>query len=383
MKNSTPVKLVFVLCLLTQAAWAVIEENSSAFSPLTEVSDSPDLMPSTLTSAGFHGDIENRHRYFLAPFIEFPSHTFLISTNAGRVDSANISQRVQYSPTHSPLLGLRFGMDMYSFSYSRKINLLSQQDKEIYGESKYDDYRMRFDLFKDVLFAEAYYQNYRGFYTDLSGQAGFRTVVNSSASASSEPMTTGSTASSIISRPDIQAQNYGLRLSGKASLLPLLKFFEAFSSDPKIADSSVDTWDMYLSSKIYYNRHALSGDYALVPSAANNAFSPMADLMRVSSNTFGVGAGMGVDYFSSETFNMGFSATLGVGTQRQYVGYADRDATEWVRAIEMNAGMHIDYKGERSNFRTELYMDTLSSKIRDINLDVTSLGINFSYLYRM
>ncbi|HLB59200.1 MAG TPA: hypothetical protein VJL87_03855, partial [Bdellovibrionota bacterium] len=44
-------------------------------------------------------DDPTKERLVLSSFVEIPTHSFLISTGAGRVDQRQVDQRIQYNPT--------------------------------------------------------------------------------------------------------------------------------------------------------------------------------------------------------------------------------------------------------------------------------------------
>lgn len=312
-----------------------------------------------------------KRKLTLSSFVEIPTHSFLISTGAGQVDQRQVDQRVQYNPTFGLNVGVRGTYDFWTLSLSKRQSFVSQEDAQTYGKSDYDDWRVGYNFTKTFLI-ESYYQNYRGFYTDLSGQEGLQTSFGSGGSQSSS---SSGGQSQIVNRPDISALNYGLRAT---YALPLMPFFKLFSSD-KEKDSM--NWDFNFLTKAYYNRLSITGDRPLVPGSAENSFSPIASLKEYWSNTLGVGAGLGVVVPASKQFIFGFDAMLGAGFQRQTNVFLDHESVAYTTAQEMNANLYMDWKGDTHGFRFGLYLDTLSSKIDDINFDTSNLGLNLIYSY--
>ena len=306
----------------------------------------------------------------LSSFVEIPTHTFLISTGAGRVDQRQVDQRIQYNPTFGPNLGVRGTYELWSLSLSKRLSFANGQDEQKYGKSDYDDWRVGYN-FSKAFFVETYYQNYRGFYTDLTGQEGLQTSFGSDGSQSSS----GGGRSQIVNRPDISALNYGMRAT---YALPLMPIFKVFSSEE---EKKTMNWDFNFLTKMYYNRLGIAGDKPLVPASTANSFSPIASLKEYWSNTLGVGAGLGVAVPASNEFTFGFSALLGAGFQRQTNVFTDRESVAFTTAQEMNANLYLDWKGDKHGFRFDLYFDTYSSKVSDVNFDTSSLGLNLIYSY--
>ncbi len=309
----------------------------------------------------------------LSSFIEIPTHSFLISTAAGRVDQRQVDQRIQYNPTFGPNVGIMATYDLWSLSLSKRLSFVNQQGAQIYGKSDYDDWRVGYGFSKAFL-VESYYQNYRGFYTDLTGQEGLQTSFGSGGSESSSNGRAGP--SQIVSRADISALNFGLRAT---HVLPLMPIFRIFSSDQEKA--SMKNWDFNFLTKAYYNRLSITGDRPLIPASTSNSFSPIASLKEYRSNTLGVGAGLGVVVPASRQFTFGFDAILGAGFQRQANVFMDHESVAYTTAQEMNANLYMDWKGDSRGFRFGLYLDTLSSKVDDVNFDTSSLGLNLIYSY--
>lgn len=311
----------------------------------------------------------NKKPVFLSAIIEMPTHSFLISTNAGRVNQAQVDQRIQYNPTFGPNVGVRGTYEQWDLSLSKKLNFSNAVDEKKYGKTSYDDLRLGFK-FSDVLAIESYYQSYRGFYTDLSGQQGLQSTFDGSGgSAASGP-------SQIINRSDISALNFGFRLSHTLPLMPLFRAFEISQ-----AEKAKMNWDFNLLSKIYYNRLRISGDQALVPATTTNSFSPIALLKEYSANTIGLGLGLGAAVPMSVESTFGFEALLGVGLQRQANDFSDHNSISYTTAQEMNAKLFIDWAGQQHGLRTNLYLDTYSAKVDDINFDTSNLGVNLIYSY--
>ncbi len=313
-----------------------------------------------------------KKRLTVSSFIEIPTHSFLISTGAGRVDKRKVDQRIQYNPTFGPNIGVRGVYDLWSLSLSKRMSFISDRDAQTYGRSDYDDWRIGYNL-TETFFLEAYYQNYRGFYTDLNGQEGLQTTFDrGTQSLADNP----AGQSQIISRPDISALNYGLRAT---FTFPLMPVFKAFSVEDEKENTN---WDINFLSKIYYNRLGISGDRPLVPDSTANSFSPIATLKEYWSNTLGIGAGLGVIVPATSRFTFGFDAMLGAGFQRQTNVFVDRSSVVYTVAQEMNSNLYMNWKGVDHGFRFGFYVDALSSKVDDINFDTTSLGVNLIYSYR-
>ncbi len=308
----------------------------------------------------------------LSTFLDMPTHSVLISTGSGRIDQRQVDQRVQYNPTFGPNIGVRGVYDLWSLSLSQRPSFGSQNEVSIYGKSKYDDWRLGLHL-TDSFVIEAYYQNYRGFYTDLTGQEGLQTSFGPTAS---EPSTLSAPVDSqIINRPDISSLNYGLRATHTLELTPI---FSAFSTEK---ERETMNWDFNFLTKAYYNRMSIKGSRSLVPETTSNSFSPIASLKEYWSNTLGVGAGLGVVVPASPQVTFGFAALLGAGFQRQTNVYTESEQVGYTTAIEMNSSMYMDWKKEAHGFRFGLYFDTISSKVKDVNLDMSSLGLNLIYSY--
>lgn len=318
----------------------------------------------------------------LTSLIEIPTHSILISTDAGRSDNEQTSQRIQYNPTFGPNLGIRAAYDLLNFSFAKKLSFISQQEIQTYGQSNYDDFRLGFN-FSKYINVETYYQNYRGFYTDLSGQEGLQTTFNSNNSGNSAPSANNSS-KQIISRPDMTALNYGVRT---IFTLPLVPIFNAFSTDTN-KYSAIDSlknepfnWDFNFLTKIYYNRLAITADQPLVPASKANSISPIASLKEHWANTLGVGAGLGVVLSTSNSITWGFDAILGAGFQRQTNVFTDHESVGYTTAQELNSNFFIDWKKLNHGFHFGVYWDTFSSKVDNINFDNSSLGLNLAYSY--
>jgi hypothetical protein len=133
--------------------------------------------------------------------------------------------------------------------------------------------------------------------------------------------------------------------------------------------------------KLYYNRQGITADSALVPESLSSAFSPIASLKEFWSNTIGVGAGLGCVIPISDSFDFGFDATLGGGFQRQTHVFADRESVAYTFAQEMNAKMYTKGEFGKHAVEADIYMDMLSSKVDDLNLDATSVGTKVVYTY--
>lgn len=314
----------------------------------------------------------SKKKLTLSSFVEIPTHSFLISTGTGRVDQRQVDQRIQYNPTFGPNIGIRGTYNFWSLSLSKRLSFVNQQDAQTYGKSDYDDWRVGYNVTKAFLI-ELYYQNYRGFYTDLAGQEGLQTSFGSGSGQSSSNNQGGQ--SQIISRPDISALNYGVRAT---YALPLMPIFRIFSSDQEKESMN---WEMNFLTKAYYNRIGITGDRPLVPASTANSFSPIASLKEYWSNTLGIGAGLGVIVPASKQFTFGFDAILGAGFQRQTNVFTDHESVAYTTAQEMNANLYMDWKGDSHGFRFGIYLDTLSSKVDDVNFDTSSLGLNMIYSY--
>ena len=305
----------------------------------------------------------------LSTFIDVPTHSILISTSAGRANNKSVDQRVQYNPTVGPNVGVRGTYDFWSASFTKRLSLISQQETQVYGRSDYEDWRAGYDITENFSF-EMYYQNYRGFYTDLSGQEGLQTSFDTEGS---QTAAAPRGEKKIINRPDISSLNYGLRLT---ALFPLNSMFEGSSSQ-----AGLDDVQFNLLSKIYYNRQSLKGDQPLVPESTSNSLSPIASLTEYWSNSLGLGIGLGVIFKMSERVHMGFDAMLGPGFQRQTNVFRDRESVHYTTSQEMNANFYTNWKSENHGFRAGLYMDALNSKVEDIHIDTSSLGLGLTYSY--
>ena len=300
----------------------------------------------------------------LATFLEIPTHTILISTDLGQSNMGAVKQRVQWNPTMAPNLGIRASYDMWSLYLKKRFSLLSDKDAQIYGRSEYDDYRISLQA-TQYISADVYYQNYRGFYTDLSGQEGLKTSFGNGNSASTA-IPAGPT--QIVSRPDMQAMNYGARITG---ILPL--------SDLLLSSSLA--WKLNVLGKAYYNRQSIVGDGAIVPEARAGTLSPIASLKEYWANTLGVGAGLGCDFPMTESFALGFDAMLGVGFQRQSQVFLDREAIAYTTAKELNTNFFMNWKYPDHGYRLSFYADSFMTDVEGVHLDTTSLGFTFMFSY--
>lgn len=328
-----------------------------SISSLADVQTSSEILPTTST----------RSTLSLTASLEIPTQSFLISTDAGRVDQRQVGQRVQYNPTFGPNVGINADYEQWRFGLSKRLYFGSPKDEKKYGKTDYDDYRLAY-VFSPYFSAETYFKSYRGFYTDLSGQEGLQTTFNGSSAMAANGET------QIIKRSDINVRNYGIR--GQFAL-PMMPFFNAFSKESE----KINNFDFNLLGKIYYNHFEIIGDQALVPDVTTNSFSPISSLKEFSSNTLGVGFGLGAVAYASTTSSFGFSALAGPGFQRQANIYNDHDEVNYTTVFEMNAELYYDWKNPIHGFRTGLYFDTLSSKVKDVNFDSTSLGVNLAYSY--
>lgn len=312
----------------------------------------------------------------LATFVEIPTHSILISTGAGRSDYKQVNQRIQYNPTFGPNLGISAAYDLLNMSFRKRLSFISEQEVQTYGQSNYDDFRLALN-FSKYISVESYYQNYRGFYTDLSGQEGLQTSFSNEGSTSNSGETIQP--KQIISRPDIEALNYGIR---SIFTFPLIPIFEAFSVESeKNQQNGKGDWDFNFLTKLYYNRLAMTGNQPLVPASKTNSFSPIASLKEHWANTFGAGAGLGVIVSPTDNFIFGFDAILGAGLQRQTNVFSDHESVAYTTAQEMNSNLYMGWKKNNHRFHFGLYMDTFSSKVDDINFDASSLGLNLAYSY--
>lgn len=327
-----------------------------SFSALAEVGTVTDSLPPT-----------PQKTLSLTASLETPTHTFLISTDAGRVDQRQVDQRIQYNPTFGPNVGIHGSYEQWGFGLTKRFYLGSPTDEQKYGKTDYDDYRVDY-TFSDYVSIDAYLQNYHGFYTDLSGQEGLQTTFDSNGNS---VQTTGE--SHIIKRSDIVTRNYGLRAQFALPLMPLFSRF-----DKKAADTNLE---FNLLSKIYYNHLEIIGDQTLVPAATSNAFSPISSLKEISANTLGVGLGLGFTVHTTAESSFGFSALAGPGFQRQTNIYVDRGETLYTTATELNAELHYNWKNTLHEFQTGLYFDTIRSNVKDINFDSSNLGIKVAYSY--
>jgi len=308
----------------------------------------------------------------LSTFFEAPMHSFLISTEAGRVDSKAVGQRVQYSPTFGPNVGVRAAYEVWSLSYSRRLSFVEGAEVAKYGKTDYDDWRLGARLSKNLLL-ETYYQNYRGFYADLSGREGLRTEVRTQNTFAGPVSGTENT---IISRPDINALNYGLRVT---YVLPLMELARALASEK---DKAGLNWEFNFLTKAYYNRLAITGDRPLIPDTIQGAFSPIASLREYWAHTAGAGVGIGAEVpMGSPAWTFGMSGLLGAGIQRQTAVFKDRDSSAVTLGQELNAEMYIDWKGLNHGFRWGIYLDNFSSKVDEIHFDSMNLGFNLLYSY--
>lgn len=328
------------------------------------------------TSQQFHTEVVEKNSIkkslSLSSFFEIPTHSFLISTDSGRLNQQQVGQRIQYNPTFGPNIGVSGTYDFWILTLSKRLSFANQQDTQTYGKSDYDDLRVGYNFSKEFL-VESYYQNYRGFYTDLNGKEGLQTSFGSDNSQSSAD--SQSSSSHIISRPDISTLNYGLRAT---LALPLMPLFKIFSSEQEKKSMN---WDFNFLTKAYYNHLSITGNQPLVPASTTNSFSPIASLKEYWTNTLGVGAGLGVVVPASSQFIFGFDSILGVGFQRQTNVFVDHESVAYTTAQEMNSNLYADWKSENHGFRFGLYLDTFSSKVDNINFDSSSLGLNLTYSY--
>ncbi len=198
---------------------ALITASTFLFGAYSYASDGKEPIPSEEKTSSLSAPIPEAHKQkiTLSTFVEIPTHTFLISTGAGRVDRRQIDQRVQYNPTFGPNLGVRGNYGQWGLTLSKRLSFLTVQDEAKYGKSDYDDWRVDYKFSKNFGI-EAYYQNYHGFYTDLTGQEGLQTTVGSGEGASSGPAS--QTESEIVKRDDISALNYGIRAQYIIPLMP-------------------------------------------------------------------------------------------------------------------------------------------------------------------
>lgn len=309
----------------------------------------------------------------LTASLEIPSHTFLISTKAGRVDQRQVDQRIQYTPTFGPNIGIYGQYEQWNFGLKKRFYLGSLKDEQKYGKTDYDDYRLGYH-FNKFIAINAYLQNYHGFYTDLNGQEGFKTTFGDSntSSATSSP----SEESHIIKRSDVVTRNYGLQAQ---FALPLLPFFALFNTKEPVPPT--DSWEFNLLSKIYYNHLEIIGDQVLVPTVTLNSFSPISSLKEMSSNTLGIGLGLGVVVHATAESSFGLAALAGPGFSRQANIYLDHDETNYTTASEINANIYYRWKNAEHGFQSGLYFDTISSKVKDVHFDSSHLGVNLAYSY--
>lgn len=332
----------------------------------------------SLTKADINSSVESQQPQKVATSplqltasLEIPTHSFLISTSAGRVNQRDVDQRIQYNPTFGPNIGIHGSYEQWSLGFKKRFYFNNPNDEKKYGKTDYDDYRLGYN-FSEFFSMDAYYQNYRGFYTDLSGQEGLQATFNGSGGGAAA---SSSQESQIISRSDILTRNYGLRA---LLTLPLMPFFKAFSTQKE--EIPVD-WDFNVLSKVYYNHLEIVGDQALVPDVTANSFSPISSLKEFSANTLGVGFGLGVLVRATPESSFGFSALAGPGFQRQANIYSDHSETRYTTATEINANFSYEWKNLIHGFKSELYFDTVSSKVNDVHFDSSHLGLNLAYSY--
>lgn len=295
----------------------------------------------------------------------------MISTDAGRVDQRQVTQRVQYNPTVGPNLGLRATYDLLSITFSKRLWELNQAEVQKYGRSDFEDWRVGYAL-PYYFSLEGYYQNYKSFYTDLNGKEGLQSSFGSTQGSSSQDP---NLPSQIVSRSDISAGNLGLRLKQE---LPIMWIFRAFANEK---DKESMNWDLLFLTKLYYNQMKISGDQALVPNARADSFSPIAGLREMGSSNLGLGFGIGCILPASENVVFKVDATVGRGYQRQNNRFNDREESKNTTSLEMNSNFSMDWKGQNHGAGFALYFDSLSSKVGDFNLDTTSAGANVIYTY--
>lgn len=362
--NHKEILRILILCLLLLASLFSFNSNAR-----TNDSFTPDSR--TITKLKKQ-DKSNQNNFIISVFTEIPTYSFLISTDVGRVDKKEVKQRVQYGPTFGPNLGLAINYKGLDFSLSKRISSSDSDKIEKYGKTDYIDFRTRYKLFESVDI-EAYYQKYKGLFTDLNGQEGLQTSFgdsNSSSGISNEE-------SMIISRPDISAVNFGLRAIRTVRLNPLFSFF-----NPSAKNES-SSWDLNFLTKAYYNRLIVSGDEPLVPAANSDSFSPIASLKEVWTHSLGLGAGLGVHVPTSKKFSMGFNTLIGFGLQRQATVFSDREETSYnTDSQEVNTNLYVDWKSLKHGFHFGIYWDHISSKIDDVNFDSSNLGASLRYSYR-
>src|SRR3990167_1717208 len=246
-------------------------------------------------------DDPTKERLVLSSFVEIPTHSFFISTGAGRVDQRQVDQRIQYNPTFGPNLGMKGSYGRWALILSKRLSFINAQDKQKYGKTEYDDWRLGFNITKAFLI-ETYFRKYRGFYTDLNGQEGLQMSFGPNEPQS--PSENGKMGESIIiNRPDISALNYGLKATYALPLMPFFEFlslFGDFNSEEEFEEvketeeaKNMGDLDFNLLTMMYFNRLSITGDFPLVPASTSNSFSPIASMKEYWFNTLGVGLGMG------------------------------------------------------------------------------------------
>jgi hypothetical protein len=304
----------------------------------------------------------------MSPFLEIPSQAFLISTDQGRVDQAKVDQRISYSPTFGMNLGVKLGYRATSLSISKRVNFSTASSREIYGDTDFMDMRFGYQISK-TLRIETYYQDYQGFFADLSGQQGLQLSFGNGVVSSSsilEPK--------IINRPDLEALNYGAKLQHSFNLMPLLRA----GATPEQIESS-EAWNIFWLSQAYYNRIRMMGSKALVPSESSGAFSPIADLSEFWTHSLGLGTGLGAEVLMTKTFAMGFEVLLALGLQKQSQIFLTEQHSGLATSSAMNSKMFLDWRGQLQSFRIHLNWDLFSSRYRDIHFDTSNLGLTIAY----
>ncbi len=312
----------------------------------------------------------------LAATIGLPNHLFSLSVPGQSDDKL---KNVDYSPPQSSDLTIAAGYGPFQFSWKFPLPP-SAANKATYGDNEYND--LNFEYGRDRYAASAYFQSFRGFYTDLNGNTGNFARIDSGGGGSATDTTSASTLSApqdILKRPDIRTRHYGvigwygIPLVGENAQAFQISFHSLF-------DSPSPGFNLDLATNIFYDRSQIHGGLPLIPSKKASLFPASQSLWGLDLHSAGAGTGLATSYvFQSTHFFLDGLFTYGGGVQRQRAEYL-RD-THWTTAYVDNVNFRfgVNYQAELKKAGLHLWVNTLGSRVGDARVNSSNMAIELNY----
>lgn len=306
-----------------------------------------------------------------------PQHLFTLSSGP---DSDKL-RNLDYAPPQATDLTLAVGYGPFQFSWKQPLPQ-GNGSKRDYGKHSYDDFR--FEWARERVAVSLYYQTFGGFYTDLNGNMGNFSRINSGSGASDNSTTAPSALAAslpqdILKRPDIETRHmgsiawYAIPLVGENAQAFQLSFASA-------GDRPAPGFDLDFVSNLFYDQARIRGAVPFVPENRALLFGKGSRLQAVETHSAGLGVGLAASYvLPGALFSFDFAFLYGGGAQRQHAIYSEDHRWKTVYVDNVNFRTGVGFQSGKHQAGLHFWTNAVGSRVDDVRLTSSNMAIELGY----